>query len=133
MSATRQYAKKQMQWFRRDNEFAFIPIQMNDTRGIRVRNAANIIADLCQLRRDDFDMELRSSSTLLTNKRDEERQPSLSVQTKLDNERQGKTMKFFISKKIHLVHGMAEFTRIMSEADRCTRFVQGSIGDEAML
>jgi len=141
MSATRQYAKKQMQWFRRDDEFAFIPIQMNDAKDIRVRNAANIIADLCQLRRDDFDMELRSSSTLrpssddaddFTNKRDEERQPSFSIQTKIDNERQGKTMKFFISKRIHLVHGMAEFTRILSEADRCTCLVQGSIEDEAM-
>jgi tRNA dimethylallyltransferase len=141
MSATRQYAKKQMQWFRRDDEFAFIPIQMNDTKDIRVRNAAIIISEMCQLRRGDFDMELRSSSTLrpssddaddFTNKRDEERQPSLSIQTKMDNEKQGKTMKFFISKRIHLVHGMAEFTRIMSEADRCTRLVQGSIEDEAM-
>jgi tRNA dimethylallyltransferase len=142
MSATRQYAKKQMQWFRRDNEFAFVPIQMNDTKDIRVSNAANIIAGLCQLRRDDFDMELRSSSSTLvpssndaddlTNKRDEERQPSLSTQTKLDNEKQGKTMKFFISKRMHLVNGMAEFTRIMSEADRCTLLVQGSIGDETM-
>ena len=142
MSATRQYAKKQMQWFRRDDEFAFVPIQMNDTKDIRVSNAANIIAGLCQLRRDDFDMELRSSSSTLvpssndaddlTNKRDEERQPSLSTQTKLDNEKQGKTMKFFISKRMHLVNGMAEFTRIMSEADRCTLLVQGSIGDETM-
>jgi tRNA dimethylallyltransferase len=142
MSATRQYAKKQMQWFRRDDEFAFVPIQMNDMKDIRVSNAANIIAGLCQLRRDDFDMELRSSSSTLvpssndaddlTNKRDEERQPSLSTQTKLDNEKQGKTMKFFISKRMHLVNGMAEFTRIMSEADRCTLLVQGSIGDETM-
>ena len=141
MSATRQYAKKQMQWFRRDDEFAFIPIQMNDAKDIRVRNAANIIAEMCQLRRGDFDMELRSSSTLrpssddadeFTIKRDEERQPSLSIQTKMDNEKQGKTMKFFISKRIHLVHGMAEFTRILSEADRCTCLVQGSIEDETM-
>lgn len=138
MSATRQYAKKQMQWFRRDDEFAFVPIQLNDTKDIRVSNAANIIAGLCQLRRDDFDMERSTSSTLglgsdcddLTNRQDERRQSSLSAQTKLDNEKQGKTMKLFISKRMHLLK--AEFTCIMSEADRCTLLVQGSIGDETM-
>ncbi|KAL3769514.1 hypothetical protein ACHAW5_001247 [Stephanodiscus triporus] len=128
-SATRQYAKKQMQWFRRDNEFAFVPIRMDDDKDERVRNAAEIIADLCKMRREDFDAELNSSST----KNDDgtgdggggppntdivqDRQPY--------NERQGKTMKFFISKRVHLVDGTDELTRVMAEADECTDLVQG--------
>jgi len=143
-SATRQYAKKQMQWFRRDDEFAFVPIRMDDDKDERVRNAAEIIADLCKLRREDFDAELNSSST----KNDDGTgdggggppntdiggylRPSLSAQTKSNNERQGKTMKFFISKRVQrvqLVDGTDELTRVMAEADECTRLVQGLMSE----
>ena len=137
-SATRQYAKKQMQWFRRDGEFAFVPMRMDGDKDGRVRDAAGMIADLCKLRREDFDAELRSGDGGAAGVRGGppsegqrgERPPSLSAQTKSDNERQGKTMKFFMSKRVHLIDGTDEFRRVMAEADECTRLVQGFIGEE---
>jgi tRNA dimethylallyltransferase len=127
MSATRQYAKKQMQWFRRDDEFAFVPICMDDERDTRVGNAAEVISKLCMLRRVDFDSELRPR--VARDEYDDIGPPSLSARTKLDNERQGKTMKFFISRRVHLVDGTDEFNRVMAEADECTRLVQGFVGE----
>ena len=141
-SATRQYAKKQMQWFRRDGEFAFVPMRMDGDKDGRARDAAGTIADLCKLRREDFDAELRPGDDDDDDDDDGaggdppgegrrgERPPSLSAQTKSDNERQGKTMKFFMSKRVHLIDGTDEFRRVMAEADECTRLVQGFIGEE---
>jgi tRNA dimethylallyltransferase len=129
MSATRQYAKKQMQWFRRDDEFAFVPIRMDDEKDSRVKNAAEMIANLCKLRREDFDSELRPCGA--KDDGDCVAPPYyLSARTKLENERQGKTMKFFISRRVHLLDGTDEFKRVMAEADECTRLVQGFAGGE---
>jgi hypothetical protein len=83
---------------------------------------------MCMLRREDFDSELRRSVATDTN--DDIGPPSLSARTKLDNERQGKTMKFFISRRVHLVDGTEEFNRVMAEADECTRLVQGFVGED---
>ena len=57
-TATRQYAKKQMQWFRRDEEFAFVPVQMDIGKAERVAKAARIITDMCKLDLIDFKAQL---------------------------------------------------------------------------
>ena len=135
-TATRQYAKKQMQWFRRENSFAFIPVNMDTVKEERVARTAQIIADMCKLHPDEYDSEL----SLETKSKSEGgdaldsrggtgglmwQTPSLSAQTRLENERQGKGMKYFLSKRVHLVDGSDDFMKIMAEADACTRLVQG--------
>jgi tRNA dimethylallyltransferase len=124
-TATRQYAKKQMQWFRRDAEFAFIPVQMECDKAKRVADAAKIIGDMCTSCREDFDAELWTSN----NESDESNELPLSARTKSDNERQGKTMKFFISKRTRLMEGSDEFLAALVDADECTKLVQ-CLGDE---
>jgi tRNA dimethylallyltransferase len=44
-TATRQYAKKQMQWFRKDPEFAFIPVDMQCNKSERVDQAAEYVSN----------------------------------------------------------------------------------------
>ena len=124
-TATRQYGKKQMQWFRRDGQFAFVPVQMTADKPTRVADAANIIADMCKLCPEDFDAELYPTA----NESDESGKLPLSAQTKLDNERQGKKMKVFLSKRSILIEGSDEFSTVLAEADECTKMVQ-SLGDE---
>lgn len=110
-TATRQYAKKQMQWFRRDAEFAFVPVKMDCDKGERVADAAEIIADMCKL--DPVDFKAALSSELLAS--DESSGGlQLSAQTKLNNERQGKKMKTFMSKRVSLVEGSDDFLSAMA-------------------
>lgn len=117
-TATRQYAKKQMQWFRKDAEFVFIPVDMECTKEERVKQAANYIADMCKLSRDDFEAQL-----CCTNDEDIE-QLSLSAHTKLVNEQQGKGMKFFISRREKLVTDSVELADAIEDADKCTKLLQ---------
>jgi tRNA A37 N6-isopentenylltransferase MiaA len=135
-TATRQYAKKQMQWFRREKDFAFIPVNMDAEKDERVARTAQLIADMCKLHPVEFDSELSSERKNRYGSGDtpEERKgtelqqqtPSLSTQTRLENERQGKGMKYFHSKRVHLVDGSDEFIKVMAEADACTRLVQSA-------
>ncbi|KAL7545797.1 hypothetical protein ACHAWF_009146, partial [Thalassiosira exigua] len=118
-TATRQYAKKQMQWFRRDVEFAFVPVKMECEKPKRASGAAKIIADMCKMSRRDFDLELSSGN----GESESHERLSLSAQTKLDNERQGKKMKFFISKRTRLIEGSDTFSDALKEADECTKKV----------
>ena len=130
-TATRQYGKKQMQWFRRDEEFAFIPVPMEWEKGERVGHAAGIIADMCKLPRVKFEAELLSSSSSNAKSMkngsdgDDNMILPLSAQTKLENERQGKKMKFFASKREKLIENSADFLNALEEADECTKLVQG--------
>ena len=129
-TATRQYAKKQMQWFRRDDEFAFVPVQMDIDKSDRVDNAAQIISDMCKLNLADYKAALSSNSIPPSDDNgDQSKQLQLSAQTKLDNELQGKTMKYFISKRVHLIDGSDDLLKVLAEADECTKLVQ-ELGDE---
>jgi len=117
-TATRQYAKKQMQWFRRDEEFAFIPVPMEKGKEERIKVASEIIADMCKLPRKLFEDELSLDA------KEGNQDLLLSAQTKLDNEQQGKKMKFFVSKRVKLVENSDEFLSVLKEADECTQLVQ---------
>ena len=91
-TATRQYAKKEMQWFHRDARFAFVPVRMGEEKKMRAKHAMRTIAGMCKLSPAEFEAQFTTSAS------DDWVLP-LSAQTKLDNERQGKKMKFFISKR----------------------------------
>jgi tRNA dimethylallyltransferase len=117
-TATRQYAKKQMQWFRKDPEFAFIPVDMQCNKSERVNQAAEYIADMCQMTREQFDAQLNM-------KCDDNDHLPLSARTKMENEKQGKGMKFFISKRKKLVPDSAEMKDAIANADECTKLLQG--------
>lgn len=128
-TATRQYAKKQMQWFRRDSEFAFIPVKMEWSKNDRVKDAASRIADMCKLSREDFVAQLtfdigdiisNEAETTLANV-----QLPIPARTRLANEQQGKGMKFFISKRELLIEGSTELRDTLAEADKYTMIVQG--------
>lgn len=107
-----------MNRFRRDAEFAFIPVQMEVDKVERVANAAQIIGNMCKLDRSKFQAELMTSSETSSDTK------SISAQTKLDNESQGKTMKYFLSKRVHLIDGSDDYVKALVEADECTRLVQ---------
>lgn len=117
-TATRQYAKKQMQWFRRDEEFAFIPVPMEKGKEERIKVASGIIADMCKLPRKLFEDELSLDA------KEGNQDLLLSAQTKSDNEKQGKKMKFFVSKRVKLRENSDEFFSVLKEADECTQLVQ---------
>jgi tRNA dimethylallyltransferase len=116
-TATRQYAKKQMQWFRKDPEFAFIPVDMQCNKSERVDQAAKYIADMCQMPREQFDEQLNMTCN------DNDQLP-LSAKTKVGNEKQGKGMKFFISQRKQLVPDSAEMRDVIANADECTQLIQ---------
>eukprot|EP00554_Chaetoceros_debilis_P014533 CAMPEP_0194118120 /NCGR_PEP_ID=MMETSP0150-20130528/34185_1 /TAXON_ID=122233 /ORGANISM="Chaetoceros debilis, Strain MM31A-1" /LENGTH=556 /DNA_ID=CAMNT_0038809399 /DNA_START=318 /DNA_END=1988 /DNA_ORIENTATION=- len=122
--ATRRYAKKQMQWFRRDSKFLFVPVKLGEEKIDRVDQVAAIIREMCIKPRDKFDKELWPSDTHKEKKTkiDEtsaQNQP-LSERTKQVNEQQGKSMKFFQTKRHHLIEGSEEYKVVMKEADECT-------------
>ncbi len=133
-TATRQYAKKQMQWFRREKDFAFIPVDMDTKKEARAQKTALVIAEMCKLHPIEYDSELSPENRYEGDNTSDERggterllrqTPSLSTQTRLENERQGKGMKYFLSKRVHLVDGSDDLLRVLAEADACTRLVQG--------
>mmetsp|Transcript_13360 Transcript_13360/g.20072 ORF Transcript_13360/g.20072 Transcript_13360/m.20072 type:complete len:605 (+) Transcript_13360:53-1867(+) len=115
-TATRQYAKKQMQWFRRDDDFVFVPVRMDCEKEERSSEAANIISNMCKLSAANFETELTSS--------DGEENVPLSAKTKIENELQGKKMKFFMSKRTVLSEGSENFLALLKEADECMKMVQ---------
>jgi len=115
-TATRQYAKKQMQWFRRDDDFVFVPVRMDCGKEKRASEAATIISNMCKLSVANFEAELASP--------DGEENVPLSARTKVENELQGKKMKFFMSKRTVLSEGSDDFLALLKEADGCMKMVQ---------
>jgi tRNA dimethylallyltransferase len=57
-TATRRYAKKQMAWFRKDNNFIFVPVPLKIDKQDRVDIVAKEINRLCQLSLQDYEREL---------------------------------------------------------------------------
>jgi len=110
-TATRRYSKKQMQWFRKDDIFTFVPIKISDEKAKRVDDAARIIGDLIQLSRDEYDQQCFAED-------------SVSAKTMKENEAQGKGMKFYQFKRFILKPGTPELQQVLVEADRCSNQVQ---------
>lgn len=124
-AATRQYSKKQMSWFRRDDKFMFIPVSLvnHDKDGIdkastmskeeRVNEVVKIISSMSCLSREKFDYELTNSDP-----------NHMSVKARKMNEDQAKGMKVYQGKRYYLVEGNTNFEKVMSEADECTSRMQ---------
>jgi len=127
-TATRRYAKKQMQWFRRDEKFVFVPVKLSEPSQVRVDSAAKIIRDLCIIPRAEYEHELAPVKKDNNNNQDrsvkrmenicsEKQQLSISAKTKLENEKQGKKMKFYQPKRHKLIENSNDFKNVMIEAD----------------
>ena len=118
-TATRRYAKKQMQWFRRDEKFVFIPVKLSDTSTVRSEAAASLIRDLSILPRKDFDKELVHYSTHVSG--EVANDLPISLRTKRENEKQGKSMKFYIGKRHKLHENSEEYEAVIQESNECTK------------
>jgi tRNA dimethylallyltransferase len=110
-TATRQYAKKQMQWFRRDEEFVFAPVALSKDKPERVQSTADEIERMIKLSRDDFDAErlLDTSTSALARKA---------------NEAQGKKMKLYKFERHVLKMGSKELEAALKDADECSNRFQ---------
>jgi tRNA dimethylallyltransferase len=116
-TATRRYAKKQMQWFRKDGSFAFVPVPISQVKQDRLSQAAETIERMCSMGRDEYEKELLS--------RGEDGTLSKSEQTKRANEDQGKKMKFYKFQRYVITSGSEAFRDAMEQADECTRRIRG--------
>ena len=105
-TATRQYSKKQMSWFRKDKEFIFVPVALDAVKTDRVALAAGAIQNYCQMTREEYERKLDGG--------DEE-----SARSKETNEKQGKNMKFYQFDRHILTKGSSEFQSALAEALEC--------------
>lgn len=110
-TATRQYAKRQMQWFRKDEDFVFVPVNVNASKPERVARAHAEILRIFQLGRSDFDAERLGED-------------SLSSKTRQNNEEQGPKMKSYQFKRFRLKDGSDAAKQAIAEADEQTRRLQ---------
>ena len=106
--ATRRYGKRQMQWFRKDKEFVFVPVSSVLNQVDRIKTATDEMTRLINLRRSDYDHERTNPG-------------SLSSKTRAENEAQGKGMKFYQFKTQILHCGSSERRNALSEADACVQ------------
>jgi len=106
-TATRRYAKKQMQWFRRDDQFVFVSVPLSKSKEDRVDGAAKEIERLVALSREEYDHERLSKD-------------STSAITRTTNEKQGNKMKFYQFERHILKTGSPELGRALKLADECT-------------
>jgi tRNA dimethylallyltransferase len=131
-TATRRYAKKQMQWFRRDGKFLFVPINLSDPSSERVNTAANIIQNMCKLSRVDYEKELMTLSESEKKELEEMQEDDMlqggdikiSAKTKFFNEEQGKKMKFYIFKRQKLSEGSSDYHSVVTQADKYAQLIQ---------
>lgn len=106
-TATRRYSKRQMQWFRREKEFFFVPISFEEgDKASRVETAAAEIGRLLRMSRPDFERERAN--------------PNGSNEiTRKANEAQGKTMKTYQFSRSMLIDGSKELEDALERADSC--------------
>jgi tRNA dimethylallyltransferase len=105
-TATRQYSKRQMQWFRRDKNFTFVPVSLDQPKVVRVETAAFEIARLVAMSREDYDKE-RS-------------QPQgVNETTRRANEAQGKGMRVYQFIRRKLVDNSEALEDVLRRADAC--------------
>ena len=112
MSATRRYAKQQMQWFRRDRDVFFVPI--NSHRGEEaVPEATGALQRLAALSREEWEKERDDAN-------------SMNMMTRSENEKQGKDMRLFMSRKTKFARGSKEVEDAVQVADRWATAISSS-------
>jgi tRNA dimethylallyltransferase len=112
-TSTRRYAKRQMQWFRRDQKFVFVPVSVSVSKEERILTAAGQIYDMVRMSLDQFDQECFTES-------------SISQQTRSTNEKQGKEMRLYQFRRYLLTPEAPIYSEILQQADECTRRIQES-------
>jgi tRNA dimethylallyltransferase len=105
-AATRQYSKRQMQWFRRDSNFYFVPVPITS-----VSSKPDEIMRLMRLSRTEYDNELSAPD-------------GTSSTTRKKNEQQGKFMKTYQFSAQQLID--AKLKSAVEDADGCSRRVRQS-------
>lgn len=113
-TATRRYAKKQMAWFRKDEEFVFVPVPLQLGKADRVDLVSRDIKAYCQMSREDYEKNLESAE-------------SKSAQCKKENEGQGKAMKFYQFNRYILKPGSQEYMDALAEAVACRDRIRASL------
>lgn len=128
-TATRQYAKKQMSWFRKDGRFVFVPVRLvadddddddqPKTEVVpaeqRVAEATDAIVRLCRLSREDYEAELA-------------RPDGVSANTIRRNQDQAKGMKFHRGDRRYvLTKGSEALRRVIEEAEDCAERLRPSV------
>lgn len=110
-TATRRYAKRQMQWFRRAEDFVFVPVDIARNKSDRIQDAFMEIQRMISLSREEFNVE-RSSPT------------SGSAGARRQNEAQGKQMKTYQFHRFVLTNGSPDLASALELADECTHRYQ---------
>ena len=105
-TATRRYSKRQMQWFRRDKDFVFIPVSFDDGKTSRVESAASLIGRLATTSRKEFEQE-----------RDDPN--GVNETTRQANEAQGKKMKTYQFARHTFTEGSDALKEALETADGC--------------
>ena len=133
-SATRNYSKRQMQWFRRDDQFVFVTVpdlkddddyDDNDKRSDkkidishrktqRAIAVAKEIERMVQMPRDQFDQLERLSTD------------STSSQTRARNEAQGKGMRVYQFRRKILLEDSPIFRKVLEQVNLCTQQFQSN-------
>lgn len=110
-AATRRYARKQMQWFRKEKDFVFVPVSLSAGKLERVEMATKEIKRMIELPRKEYDDEISPCNDT-----------SISEQTRKKNEEQGKKMKTYHFEPQLLKPGTSpKFESALREADKCTK------------
>jgi hypothetical protein len=95
-----------MTWFRKDDSFIFIPVQLKLSKVDRVDSVGKEIENYCQLSHTEYEKELRTED-------------SKSANHKRENELQGKTMKFYQFERHILIPGSKQYTDALAEGIDC--------------
>jgi tRNA dimethylallyltransferase len=110
-TATRQYSRRQVQWFRKDEQFVFVSVDVTREKRDRVLETATEIERMLALSRDDFDAERLAND-------------GSSAETRRKHDEQGKGMRTYMFKHHFLTPGSPELDKVLKEADECTHRFQ---------
>ena len=113
-TATRQYAKKQMQWFRKDGAFVFVPVDMKQSKAERIDSVTSSVIQLCRAPRSVYESELSDDN-------------SVSTRTITNNAAQAKGMKFYHPRRYKLVEDSDLLKEAVVSADINTQRLQGLV------
>lgn len=105
-TATRRYSKRQMQWFRRDKDFVFVPVSFDVSKESRVDSAASSIGRLGTMSREEFEQERGKTS-------------GINESTRHANEAQGKEMKTYQYARSIFTDGSSALKEILETVDEC--------------
>jgi len=95
---TRRYAKKQMAWFRKEEEFYFVPV---GDRGGEEEGPLETIERLCAADRETYEREVATKGG----------------EWKKNNEEQSKEMRTYVSRAVKLVKGSEALAKVLEEAN----------------